>query len=100
MEEEVPPEYTPRYIAVNSDGENKIVPIPESDESGIFTPEKHDANPLIFYRLGRPLKADKELPNLDLSKYFKKSVHHGLKLKIIPDYTYDVLDQVSIIFSS
>ena len=94
LQDEAGADFTPKYIAENSDAENKITPVPESNEQSIFEPEKHDANPLIFYRIAKPLKEDKELPSLDLSKFFKKSMHHGLKLEIKPDYSYEIVDQV------
>lgn len=79
----------PKYVAHNIHGENKILPIPKSDEAAIFKPEAHDMNPLIFYRLARPLKEEAKLPSLSLSKYYQESEFSGLKIEITPDYSYE-----------
>ena len=76
-----------KYIANNMDGNELITPIPESIEEAIFTPEAHDVNPLIFYRLSRNVREGKVLPQLDLSRYFEKSGNNGFKLTISPVYT-------------
>ena len=67
------PENQVKYIANNMDGNDMITPIPESNDENIFTPEAHDVNPLIFYRLSRNLREGKVLPQLNLSRYFEKS---------------------------
>ena len=79
----------PKYVAHNIHGESKILPIPKSDDPSIFKPELHDMNPFIFYRLARPLKEEAKLPSLVLSKYYEESEFTGLKLEIIPDYSYE-----------
>ena len=79
----------PKYFAHNSHTDNKILPVPKSDEENVFVSESHDVNPLIFYRLARPLKEEAKLPTLTLETYFEKSDNHGIKIEITPDYTYE-----------
>ena len=69
-----------KYYAHNNHADNKIFPVPKSDGTNIFTPESHDVNPLIFYRVARPLKEEVKLPTLNLATYFEQSEYHGLKL--------------------
>lgn len=79
----------PIYVAHNAQGENKILPVPKSNDVDIFGLESHDVNPLIFYRLARPLKEEAKLPTLNLTNYFDESEYHGLKIEIAPDYTFE-----------
>ena len=83
------------YLAHNTDGEKKIEPMPESNEPDIFSPETTDINPLIYYRLSKPLKEDATLPDLDLTKYFEKTEAFGLKVTMSPDYTYFINDEIT-----
>lgn len=79
----------PIYVAHNAQGENKILPVPKSNDVDIFGLESHDVNPLIFYRLARPLKEEAKLPTLNLTNYFDETEYHGLKIEIAPDYTFE-----------
>lgn len=40
-------------------------------EAQIALDDKYSINPLIFYRLAKPLKKEKELPQIDLQKFYK-----------------------------
>lgn len=83
----------PKYLAVNTRGEDSIKKA-FYDQNGIFKPGCHDLNPLIFYRLSRPLAKDAHLPTLNLSNYHEESEEHGVKLEISPDYTYMKSDKI------
>jgi hypothetical protein len=82
-------EKCPLYIANNTFADTKISPSPKSNEHNIFEPEEHDINPLIFYRLQRPLKDKMSLPSLALEKFFVSTDHHGFKVTVIPDYSFE-----------
>ena len=78
-----------KYYAHNNHADNKIFPVPKSDGTNIFTPESHDVNPLIFFRVVRPLKEEAKLSTLNLATYFGQSEYHGLKIELLPDYKYE-----------
>ena len=54
-----------------------------TDEKSIMREEPHDINPLIFYRLAKPLKAGVEMPRLLLSDYFEQVDNHCLRINIV-----------------
>ena len=83
-------------ITINAD--NKILPVPKSDDANTFNPESHDVNPLIFYRVARPLKEEAKLSTLNLATYFGQSEYHGLKIELLPDYTYEKI-RISLNFN-
>jgi hypothetical protein len=93
LDDQVNAEY-PKYFAYNSQGETKVTPVPKADQNGIYRKEACDVNPLIFYRLARPLKKDVTLPLLNLSNYFVESEQYGFKIEISPDYTYEKNDKL------
>jgi hypothetical protein len=53
-------------------------------EKAILQPNIYDINPLIYYRIKRPLKKSSKLPMLDLKQYYKESAAHGLDITIQP----------------
>lgn len=69
--------------------DKKIFPIPTADEKTVFEPQSHDVNPVIYYRLARPLKSKKNLPTLNLKDYHEISEEYGLKIEVQPDYSYE-----------
>jgi E3 ubiquitin-protein ligase HERC2 len=79
----------PIYAAHNTNGEDKIIPVPKSNQENIFAPEEHDVHPLIFYRFSRPLKDKVSLPSLNLDNFFEKTDHHGFKIEVAPDYSFE-----------
>ena len=89
LEKEAGEEFRPVYLAHNMSGENNIFPTPKSSEDTIFEHEGHDINPLIFYRLSRPLKDKAPLPYLKLGSYFEETEHFGLKIEVVPDYSFE-----------
>ncbi|CAI2362161.1 unnamed protein product [Moneuplotes crassus] len=61
-----------------------------SNENSIMREEPHDINPLIFYRLSKPLKEGVEMPRLLLSDYFKQVDGHFLRINIVgTSYNYN-----------
>ena len=78
----------PNYIASIKVNNEKVQPPPKYNENEIFEKEVYDMNPLIFYRLARPLKDTKSLPELDLEKYHEKSDLYGLRVEADPDYSF------------
>jgi hypothetical protein len=82
----------PKYVTNIIIDDEKLVPYPQTSEEGIFVKEAHDLNPLIFYRLARPLKDDAELPALTLSNYQKRAEIFGFKVELTPDYSYEKND--------
>jgi hypothetical protein len=89
LQKEASEDFKALYVAHNTNGEEKIIPIPKSDEHSVFKPEEHDINPVIFYRLSRPLKDKVSLPSLNLDKYFEKTENHGFKIEVTPDYSFE-----------
>jgi hypothetical protein len=78
----------PTYRAIlNVDGEI-VVPNPKTNEDGIFEKEYDDINPLIYYRVARPIKDGKSLPALKLENYHKKTELFGIKVEADPDYSF------------
>jgi hypothetical protein len=51
---------------------------------------KFDVNPLIYFRLTKPLKEGKTLPLLDLTKIYKTTDQFGFEIKVKADFSYDV----------
>ena len=92
LEEDSNKESQVKYVACHTHEGERFEPAPESNEVDIFTVETHDINPLIFYRLGKPLREGAELPYLALEGYFEKSDEHGLELTVTPNYDYLVND--------
>ena len=93
LQEEADETY-PKYFAFNSQGETRLTPTKSTDEEGIFNYKSFDSNPLIFYRLTRPLKADASLPSLNLTNYHEETDKYGYKIEITPDYTYEKNDTI------
>lgn len=89
LKDEVDANYQVLYTAHNSNDGTKIFPNPKSNEDDIFKAESHDVNPLIFYRLARPLKEKAVLPTLALETYFEKTDLHGVKIEVTPDYSFE-----------
>lgn len=56
-------------------------------EQEIILDDKHSIHPLIFYRLAKPLKKDKDLPAIDLSKFYKTDSSHQIEFELVPDLT-------------
>lgn len=78
----------PTYVAVLNVDSNSILPKPKTSEDGIFEKENDDMNPLIYYRVARPVRDDKSLPELKLENYHKKTELFGIKVEADPDYSF------------
>ena len=63
-------------------------------EKAFREPNAFDINPLIYYRLSKPLKADAELPELDLSLFYKETADHGIEIEIEPELMYERNDSL------
>lgn len=87
LEEEDKENEGPFYVSqcTNNGTELSLV---EKKERFMFMRDEHDLNPMIYYRLTRPLKKDKKLPTFELNDYYKDSKYKGLNIEITPDYTY------------
>lgn len=58
----------PRYFSFSKiNGDNQKVDL---SEKSIMLPNIYDINPLIYYRIKRPLKQRARLPFMDLKKYY------------------------------
>jgi len=57
------------------------------NEKEILLEDKHSLHPLIFYRLAKPLKKEKDLPAIDLTKFYKTDSSHQIEFELIPDLT-------------
>jgi hypothetical protein len=54
----------------------------------------HDLDPLLFYRISKPLVAGKDLPELNLTDYFDKAKNKGINIELCPDYSYIKNDSI------
>ena len=74
----------PKYFAFTAKNDYEITPQLPSTESDIFDYSAQDWDPLIYYRLSRPLKQYAYVPVLNLSSYHEENKDRGYKLKIAP----------------
>ena len=84
--QEEPDENYPKYYAYNSKGDYEISPISSTDENGIFDYNASDSNPLILYRLARPLEPDAQPPLINLSNFHEETDEYGYQIDIEPDF--------------
>lgn len=54
-------------------------------ESQVTLDSKYSIHPLIFYRLAKPLKKEKELPPFDLTKFYKTDSKHHIDFVFVPE---------------
>ena len=45
-------------------------------------------DPLIFYRITKPLVDGKQLPELDINDFYEQTKQKGLYIELSPDYSY------------
>lgn len=57
-------------------------------EATVLDDDLYSVNPLIFFRVARPMKKEAKLPSIDLEKFYKQDQAHGLDLEIVPDLTH------------
>jgi len=57
-------------------------------EKTILEDDLYSVNPLIFFRVAKPMKKGAKLPSIDLEKFYKQDSAHGLDLEIVPDLTH------------
>lgn len=86
--EESKDHFEPSYLASVEVDDEKLVPMPETTDYGIFEKEAHDINPLIFFRITRPIKDDQSLPKLKLVDFFPRTELFGIKVEADPDYSF------------
>ena len=53
-----------------------------------MNPSIFDINPLVFYRIKKPLKEDARLPIIELTNFFNESADHGINFEVIPSVEY------------
>lgn len=54
-------------------------------EAEVVKDDNYTINPLIYYRLAKPLKDGKELPQLDLTKYYDTDAPFQFEFQFNPD---------------
>ncbi|CDW84904.1 hect e3 ubiquitin [Stylonychia lemnae] len=75
-----------RYFSFSKiNGDNQKVDL---CETAFMQPNSFDINPLIYYRIKKPLKKGARLPIIDLKQYYKESSSYGLDIEIKPDLSY------------
>lgn len=74
----------PRYHARCKVDDNEIIEVDHS-ESQVFLDSINSVNPLIYYRMSKPLAKEKELPVFDLTKFYKKAEKVCFDLEFVPD---------------
>ena len=77
----------PAYIANLKIGD-KPVPKIELTEKEFKNSNQYDLDPLIFYRINKPLKEGKELPVINLTDFYEQTDKKGLSIELSPDYSY------------
>ena len=57
-------------------------------------PNIFDVNPLVYYRINKPLREGARLPMLDSKTYFKESSAYGIDIEIVPTLEYQKNDKI------
>lgn len=82
----------PKYLSFSKiNGDNQVLNI---SEKNVFVPSQYDINPLIYYRIARPLKQGAKLPLIDLKNYYKGSSAYGVDLTVEHDVEYLQNDRI------
>jgi hypothetical protein len=63
-------------------------------ESGFQQPSIYDINPLVYYRLAKPLKEGARLPLLDSKDIFKETADHGIDMEVVPTVEFQKNDRL------
>lgn len=63
-------------------------------EKSIQTPTSYDINPLIYYRINKPLKAGVKLPMINLKDFYNESAAYGLDFTVEPDVQFTQNDML------
>jgi hypothetical protein len=71
------------YSKINGD-EQKV----NLCESEFMNPSIFDINPLVYYRIKKPLKEGARLPIIDLSDFYNESADHGINFEVVPSVEY------------
>jgi hypothetical protein len=87
------PDY-PKYITNLLLNETKVHEDLETTEEEIFNKQPQDINPLIYFRLERPLRGGAELPELNLEEFFHKTEFHGFDIELTPDYSFEINEEL------
>jgi hypothetical protein len=77
----------PSYIANLKVGDKPITKV-ELTETEFLTSNVYDLDPLIYYRITKPLIEGKELPVMNLTDYFEQTSQKGLMIELSPDFSY------------
>lgn len=72
-----------RYVSVAKiNGDEQLVNL--SERAYMAGANQFDINPLIYYRLNKPLKEDANLPVLDLTMFYRESANYGIDITVVP----------------
>ena len=63
-------------------------------EAEFMKPSIFDINPLVYYRIKKPLKAGARLPRLDSINFFNESADHGLDFEVAPSVEYQTNEKL------
>ncbi len=77
------------YSKINGD-EQKV----NLSEGEFMKPSIFDLNPLVYYRIKKPLKEGARLPRLDSSNFFNESADHGIDFEVVPSLQYQTNDKL------
>ena len=77
----------PAYIT-SLKSNDKPLTKPDLTEREFLNSNEHDVDPLIFYRITKPLVEGKPLPELDINDFYEQTKHKGLYIELSPDYSY------------
>lgn len=76
---------------VKINGDDIELTLSEDDLKAV---QAHDVNPLIYYRINKPLAADVKLPIFDLKLFYSQSLKYGFNIETIPDTSYVINDKL------
>lgn len=83
----------PLYITNLKLGDKPLTKV-ELTENEFYNLNVNDIDPLIYYRVSRPLADGKELPVMSLTDYFEQTKQKGLSIELSPDYSYIKNDKI------
>jgi hypothetical protein len=63
-------------------------------ETEFMNPSIFDINPLVYYRIKKPLKEGARLPIIDLTNFFNESADHGINFEVVPSVEYQTNDKL------
>jgi hypothetical protein len=75
-----------KYLSISKiNGDLQVLNL---SEKSVNLPSQYDINPLIYYRIAKPLIAGARLPEIELKQFYKETSAFGLDMTIEHDVQY------------